>query len=317
MFDDDVQSFPLIGSIQNTVGMGFLGNQAAFAVANGLGARLVHAQSQFASAHGSVTGRTSTIADINQFRRDVDFVIRARPAILHVGYLPKPMHVDVVASALVEYKGVVLVDPVIGDYKKGLYVSEETARAIREHLIPHAQVVTPNRFEAEVLLGTGDRSLSEHAYLNGIFDLGPEAVIITSFSRDPEKHRTTSLFTNGYYYHRVNGPFFPRFPAHGAGDVFAASVAAFMALGGSPFAATLLATALASRAVANTTNYAGASVDPVAALTKWNPQGYQLDDDRTMRFCERSNVDTEALKPTAADGPRLKFAPPKHKIIYG
>jgi len=317
LFDDDVQSFPLIGSIQNSVGMGFLGNQAAFAIANGLGARVVHAQSQFASAHGGVSGRTSSIADINQFRRDVDFVVRARPAILHIGYLPKPMHVDVVVSALTEYKGVVLVDPVIGDYKKGLYVTEETARSIRDQLVPHAQVVTPNRFEAEVLLGTGDRSLSEHAYLNGIFDLGPEAVIITSFERDPEKHTTTSLFTNGYYYHRIAGPFFPRFPAHGAGDVFAASVAAFMAMGGSPFASALLATALASRAVANTTNYAGASVDPVAALSKWNPQGYQLDDDRAMRFCERTNVSTVALKATSSDGPRLKFAPPKHKIIYG
>ncbi len=317
MFEDDVQSFPLIGSIQNSVGMGFLGNQAAFAIANALGARLVHAQSQFASAPSGVSGRTTTLADVNQFRRDVDFVVRARPAILHIGFLPKPMHVDVVASALHDFKGVVLLDPVIGEYKKGLFVSEETARAIRDMLVPMAQVVTPNRFEAEVLLGTGDRTLTEHAYLNGIFDLGPQAVIITSFSRDPEKHRTTSLFSNGYSYHRINGPYFPRYQAHGAGDVFAASVAAFMALGGSPFAATLLSTALASRAVANTTNYAGASVDPIAALAKWNPLGYQVDDDRTMRFCERSNVESEMLKATAADGPRLKFAPPKHKIIYG
>ena len=317
MFEDDVQSFPLIGSIQNSVGMGFLGNQAAFAIANALGARLVHAQTQFASAPSGVSGRTTTIADVNQFRRDVDFVIRARPAILHIGFLPKPAHVDVVASLLHEFKGVVLLDPVIGDYKKGLFVSEETARAIRDMLVPMAQVVTPNRFEAEVLLGTGDRTLTEHAYLNGIFDLGPQAVIITSFERDPEKHRTTSLFSNGYSYHRINGPFLPRYQAHGAGDVFAASVAAFMALGGSPFAATLLSSALATRAVANTTNYAGASVDPIAALAKWNPLGYQVDDDRTMRFCERSNVDSEMLKATAADGPRLKFAPPKHKIIYG
>ncbi|HUN29267.1 MAG TPA: bifunctional hydroxymethylpyrimidine kinase/phosphomethylpyrimidine kinase [Alphaproteobacteria bacterium] len=317
MFEDDVQSFPLIGSIQNSVGMGFLGNQAAFAIANALGARLVHAQSQFANAHGGVSGRTTTVADVNQFRRDVDFVVRARPAILHIGFLPKPMHVDVVASALHDFKGVVLLDPVIGEYKKGLFVSEETARAIRDLLVPMAQVITPNRFEAEVLLGSGDRTLTEHAYLNGIFDLGPQAVIITSFARDPEKHRTTSLFSNGYSYHRINGPFFPRYPAHGAGDVFAASVAAFMALGGSPFAATLLSTALTSRAVANTTSYAGNSVDPIAALAKWNPQGYQVDDDRAMRFCERSNVESEMLKATAADGPRLKFAPPKHKIIYG
>ena len=317
MFDEDVQALPLIGSIQNSVGMGFLGNQADFAVANALGARVVHAQSQFSSAHGGVSGRTSTIAEVNQFRRDVEFVIRAKPGILHIGYLPKPAHVDVVATLLPDFKGVVLLDPVIGDYKKGLYVSEETARVIRERLVPLAQIVTPNRFEAEVMLGSGDRSLSEHAYLNGVFDLGPEAVIITSFARDPEKHRSTSLFTNGYSYHRINGPFFPRYPAHGAGDVFAAAVTSFMALGGSPFASTLLATALASRAVANTTNYGGASVDPVAALAKWNPLGYQVEDDRAMRFCERTNVQVETLKATSEDGPRLKFAPPKHKIIYG
>ncbi len=317
MFEDDVQSFPLIGSIQNSVGMGFLGNQASFAIASALGARVVHAQSQFSNAHGGVSGRTTVTADVAQFRRDVDFVIRQRPGILHVGFLPRPMHVDVLASMLVDYKGVVLLDPVIGDFKKGLYVSEETARAIRERLVPLAQIVTPNRFEAEVLLGTGDRTMTEHAYLNGIFDLGPQAVVITSFTRDPEKHRSTSLFSNGYSYHRVSGPFFPRYPGNGAGDVFAAAMTAFIALGGSPFAATLLATALASRAVANTTPYGGHSVDPIAALAKWNPLGYQVDDDRTIRFCERSNVELETLKATSEDSARLKFAPPKHKIIYG
>lgn len=315
MFDEEVASFPLIGSIANSVGMGFLGNQATIAVAHLLGARVVHAQSQFANAHGGVPGRTSVTADVNQFRRDVDFVIRMRPAVLHIGFLPRPMHVDVVASLLADFKGVVLLDPVIGDHKKGLYVSEETARAIRERLVPLAQIVTPNRFEAEVLIGQSE--MSEHAYLNGLFDLGPEAVIITSFTREAEKNRSTSLFTNGYSYHRITGPYIPRFPAHGAGDVFAAAVATFVALGGSPFAAALLATALASRSVANTTKYGGNSVDPVAAISKWNPLGYQVDDDRTMRFCERSSVENQTLKATSADGPRLKFAPPKHKIIYG
>jgi hypothetical protein len=90
-----------------------------------------------------------------------------------------------------------------------------------------------------------------------------------------------------------------------------------MALGGSPFASALLATAFASRAVANTTKYGGSSVDPVAAISKWNPLGYQLDDERAMRFCERSNVEHATLKATSEEGPRLKFAPPKHTIIYG
>ena len=155
--NDDVQSFPLVGSIQNSVGAGFLGNQAAFAVANALGARLVHASSSFASAHGNVAGRSNAITDPADFRRQVAALVTTRPGIIHVGFLPKAAHVDVVASALREYKGVVLLDPVIGDHKKGLYVSEETARAIKEQLLPLAQIVTPNRFEADVLLGTDGR----------------------------------------------------------------------------------------------------------------------------------------------------------------
>lgn len=120
--------------------------------------------------------------------------------------------------------------------------------------------------------------------------------------RDGERHRTKALFSSGRSHHRIGAPYYPAYPAHGVGDTFAA---------------TLLASALCARAVANTGTYGGASVDPVAALSKRNPLGYHVDEERTMRFCERSNVDSEMIKPTAQDGPHLKFAPPKHKIIYG
>jgi pyridoxine kinase len=315
---DDVASYPLIGSIQNTVGMGFIGNQAVSAVANALGARTISAPTTYASAHGGFSGRSSWNADPQHFRKDVAFLVSQRPAVLIIGFVPRPNLADIIATQLTDYKGVVLLDPVIGDYQKGLYVSSETARAIREYLVPLAQIVTPNRFEAEVLLGlAGDRSASEHAFLNGMFDLGPEAVVIKSFERDVENRRILSLFTNGYSYHRISAPYYPTFPAHGAGDVFAGGMAVFMALGASPFAAALLSTTLCARAVANTTAYGGASVDPVAALEKWRPLGYHIDDDKTMRFCEKSVVESETIRPTAQDGPRLKFAPPKHKIIYG
>jgi pyridoxine kinase len=316
VIDDDVESFPLIGSIQNSVGMGFLGNQATFAIVNALGGRVVHAWSQFANAHAGVAGRTTVTADVAQFRRDVSFVVAQRPGIIQVGYLPKPMHVDVVAACLKDYKGVVLLDPVIGDYKKGMFVTEETARAIRDWLFPIAQIVTPNRFEAEVMLGH-EPPATEFALLNEVYDLGPQTVVIKSYTRDAEKHRTTTLFTNGYSYNRITGPYLPRFPAIGVGDVFAAGVTAFVGLGGSPFAGTLLAMALASRAVSHSTRYGGTTVDPVAALDKWNPLGYQMDDTKAMRFCEKSSVHSDVLTMSADDMPRLKFAPPRNAITYG
>jgi pyridoxine kinase len=316
--NNDLPNYPLIGSIQNAVGMGFIGNQAVFAVANALGVRAISAATSYASAHGGFPSRSSWTADPQEFRKDVAFLISQRPAMLVIGYVPRPNLVDIIATQLADYKGVVLLDPVIGDFKKGLYVSAETARAIRDLLLPLAQIVTPNRFEAEVLLGVaGDESVTEHAFLNGLFDLGPQAVIITSFEREIENRRVKTLFTNGYNYCRIYSPYFANAPAHGVGDVFAGSVATFTAIGASPFTAALLSSALCARAVANTTNYGGASVDPVAALEKWHPLGYHVDDDKAMRFVERTNVESENISPGGQDAVRLKFAPPKHKIIYG
>jgi pyridoxal/pyridoxine/pyridoxamine kinase len=272
--------------------MGFAGNQALYAVSNALGARTVGVSTSFASARGGVPGGTSWQPEPQQFRRDVAFAIAQRPAVMVVGYVPKPSFVDIIATQLADYKGVILLDPVIGSYQKGLFVSEETARAIAEQLVPRAQIVTPNRFEAELLLGkAGGRHATEHAFLNGIFDLGPQGVAVTSFERDAEKHELTLLFTNGYTYQRITAPFYPTFPAHGAGDVFAA------------------ATALCTRAVVNTTAYGGATVDPVAALSGWGPLAHHLDDDAAMRFCERANVKAETIQRSTEDGPRLKFAP--------
>lgn len=313
---DELAAYPLIGSIQNSVGMGFIGNQTLMPIVNALGGRVAHVTSSFASAHAGFAGRATWIAEPNEFRREVSFLISQRPGLMVVGFLPKPIHVDIVVTALYEYKGVILLDPVIGDYKKGLFVSQETARAIKDRLLPISQLITPNRFEAEVLIGGADRAMTEWGYLNALYDLGPESVVITSFERDLEKRRIRSLYTNGYSYHRISSPYYPAYPGHGVGDTFAACFAAFIALGGSQLAAALLASALAARAVANSGKYGGATVDPVAALAKWNPLGYHVEDERAIRFCEKSNVDNETLRATAIDAPRLKFAPPRHKIIY-
>jgi pyridoxine kinase len=302
----DVPNYPLIGSIQNTAGMGFIGNQAVFAIANALGARVISAPTSYASAHAGFAARSSWVADPQQFRKDVAFLVSQQPGVLVIGYVPRPNLIDIIATQLADYKGVVLLDPVIGDYQKGLYVSPETARELRDSLLPLSQIVTPNRFEAEVLLGLrpgqDDNAAAEDAFLNGMLHLGPQAVVITSFERNVDRRRATLLFTNGYGYYRIHAPYYPTFPAHGVGDVFAGATATFVALGASPFAAGLLATTLCARAVANTTAYGGATVDPVAALEKWRPLGYQIDDDKAAAFCARSMVETEVIK---------------KKIIYG
>jgi pyridoxine kinase len=47
----------------------------------------------------------------------------------------------------------VIVDPIMGDAPEGLYVSQAVAAAIKEHLLPLADLVTPNVFELGRLTG--------------------------------------------------------------------------------------------------------------------------------------------------------------------
>lgn len=72
----------------------------------------------------------------------------------------------------------ILVDPVIGDDGKGLYVAKPVAEAIRDQLLPLASVVTPNRFELGWLT---DRDVSDDASLNAAArTLDAETVYVTS-----------------------------------------------------------------------------------------------------------------------------------------
>lgn len=74
------------------------------------------------------------------------------------GYLPTADHVAAAAEAIKIVRAarpntLVLVDPVLGDDPKGLYVDEAAARAVRDKLLPLASIATPNRFELAWLSG--------------------------------------------------------------------------------------------------------------------------------------------------------------------
>ena len=68
------------------------------------------------------------------------------------GYLPSAAHVAFAAGLIERLRASspaprIIVDPILGDAPKGLYIAEEAARATRERLLPLADVLTPNAFE--------------------------------------------------------------------------------------------------------------------------------------------------------------------------
>lgn len=70
------------------------------------------------------------------------------------GYFASPEQVALAAEAASACpNAVVIVDPIMGDTDKGLYVDEAVAEAIERDLMPLAHLVAPNAWEAEHLTG--------------------------------------------------------------------------------------------------------------------------------------------------------------------
>ena len=72
-------------------------------------------------------------------------------------------------------------DPVIGDVGRGVFVRPGIPDFMREHALPAADIVTPNRFELELLADRPVSNLAEaRAALAALHGLGPRVVLVTS-----------------------------------------------------------------------------------------------------------------------------------------
>ncbi|MGN6468355.1 MAG: pyridoxal kinase PdxY [Rhizobiaceae bacterium] len=98
------------------------------------------------------------------------------------GYLGDAGQAEAVAELVAAVKAanpqaLYLCDPVIGD-SGGLYVPADTAAAIRDRLLPVADVATPNRYELEWLVGRPLPSVGEIA--SAAVELAPSTLLVTS-----------------------------------------------------------------------------------------------------------------------------------------
>lgn len=150
---------------------------------------------------------------------------------LLTGYLPTVEHVSLAAGLAQRLRRLpkpprIVVDPVLGDDPRGLYIPKQVAEAIRTSLAPLANILTPNRFELSWLTGRPVGSLPDAvAAARGI----ARRVLVTS---PPLKGATGILDINdgAAVLHEV--PIIPDVP-HGAGDVLSGLVAAGLSPGAS------------------------------------------------------------------------------------
>ncbi|MGI9570240.1 MAG: bifunctional hydroxymethylpyrimidine kinase/phosphomethylpyrimidine kinase [Desulfobulbia bacterium] len=141
------------------------------------------------------------------------------------GYFLNPEQVRQVADTITlvkeKRKGVVYVcDPVLGDIPEGLYVSEETGEAVKSHLLPIADLATPNLFEAFWLTGTEpDPALDTKRLKNLAKSLNVENHVITSAV--PNRIKISSALSEGDLFSIIEHKRFDDVPK-GTGDAFSA-----------------------------------------------------------------------------------------------
>lgn len=162
--------------------------------------------------------------DANGWLGEVDGVL--------TGYLPSPAHVRFAVSLVERVRrhrpdARFFCDPVLGDDPKGLYVDGGTALALRDELLAHANIVTPNRFELAWLSGKAVPDIS--SAIGAARTLGMSAILATSipFAGDA---LANLLITR----HCATQCVVPRRAAvpHGTGDFIAALFAGYCLTGG-------------------------------------------------------------------------------------
>ena len=146
----------------------------------------------------------------------------ADTAAMITGYLPSPAHVGEARSAVERvHRGnpgaLYLCDPVFGDEVEGLYLSDATASAMRDELLPLAGLATPNCFELSWLAGlpVGDAGEARQA----AWALGVPSVLATSVPASDD--RLANVLVTGSESIACCVSRRPSAP-HGTGDLFAA-----------------------------------------------------------------------------------------------
>lgn len=151
------------------------------------------------------------------------------PVAIKVGALGNAEVARAVGDRLSKVKCPIVVDPVLVSKHGDSLAAEDVVDAYRQYLLPHAWLVTPNRFEAERL--TGLHLDSEDEVAKAIYvlqQMGARHVLIKVGDIDGQSQHVLSLDDGNI------GILLPRLEAantHGAGCILAAAITARLALG--------------------------------------------------------------------------------------
>ncbi|WP_336653298.1 MULTISPECIES: pyridoxal kinase PdxY [unclassified Leucobacter] len=219
-------------SIQSSVAYGHVGNSAAVFPLQRMGIEVMPVYTVHFSNHtgyGAWRGPLLSGTDVREVVTgieerggldDVDIVLSGYQGADDIG--------DAILDAVDRVKrrnpaAVYACDPVLGNATSGCFVKPEVQELIRDRVVPHADLLTPNQFELGFLTGTDPRTIDET--LDAVELLraqGPRTVLVTSVERPDRPADTIEMLAvgeSGAWI--VQTPHLP-FHANGSGDVTAA-----------------------------------------------------------------------------------------------
>lgn len=219
-------------SIQSAVAFGHVGNSAAVFPLQRIGVEVLPVYTVNFSNHtgyGAWRGPLIAPADV----ADVITGIEERGVFSEIdvvlsGYQGSEGIGDVILDAVARVKAanpsaVYSCDPVMGNARSGCFVAPAIPVLLRERVVPHADVITPNQFELGYLTGTEPTDLeSTLASADLARDMGPRTVLVTSVERPDRPEGTIEMLAvtdDGAWI--VQTPQIPM-KANGSGDVTAA-----------------------------------------------------------------------------------------------
>ena len=239
-------------SIQSSVAYGHVGNSAAVFPLQRLGHEVwpvltVHFSNH--TGYGAWRGPLLDPADVREVIAGIEDrgVLGTADAVLS-GYQGDPAVGAVVLDAVATVKAlnpdaVYCCDPVMGDVGRGMFVKPGIPEYLRDHVVPQADVVTPNHFELDFLAGRTTTTLAEVLdAVDVVRALGPRDVLVTSVLHTesaPDTLDVVAVSDAGAW--AVTTPLLPIAP-NGCGDVTAALYLAHLRTTGFPARALELTT---------------------------------------------------------------------------
>jgi hydroxymethylpyrimidine/phosphomethylpyrimidine kinase len=215
-------------------------------------------------AHG-VFGMSAVTAVTVQNTQKIYDIQEMRPKIVHdqitclfddieihavkIGMVSSIELIQAIAKALKTVKPpAIILDPVMTSKSGCRLLNQDAQDALIQHLFPLAEVVTPNIYEAQALIGRNVKNIDDmkSAALD-ILKLGAKKVVVKGGHL--EENRATDILYDSREFKRLQSRWVETKNTHGTGCTFSSAIAANIALGNNFFEAVTLAKAYITGAI--------------------------------------------------------------------